>query len=265
MTFSEVIRIYKEKGLPEREALLLIGKIINKKKEYILAHINEECPEDQLEEIIQLFEKRKNGYPLQYILSEVEFYGRTFYVEEGVLIPRWETEGLVDICKEYIHKYNLKRVLDIGVGSGVIAVTIAVECKSVQVYGTDISQKAISVAQKNAMRYSVDCDFRLGKFAEPFLDVFDNIELIVSNPPYVREGTVIQKELEYEPAEALFAGYDGLNFYREFFKRYNLEGKIVIMEIGDDQGNYLSSLTGGKVLKDLAGKDRYLVIDKLII
>ncbi|WP_448377337.1 peptide chain release factor N(5)-glutamine methyltransferase [Fervidobacterium sp.] len=262
MTFSEIIKIYTEKGLPEREALLLIGKVIKQKKEYIIAHRYDECPKEYLEYIFELFEKRFNGYPLQYILGEVEFYGRMFYIEEGVLIPRWETEGLIDICKEYVRRYDLKNIIDIGVGSGVIAITIALECNNVRVYGTDISEKAIALSQRNANRYGANCTFKCGEFAEPFLDLFDTIQLIVSNPPYVRTDAKLQKELNYEPREALFSGEDGLNFYRELFKRYNLEGKIVVMEIGDDQGEYLKNLTGGHILKDLSGKDRYLVVDK---
>ncbi|QIV78859.1 peptide chain release factor N(5)-glutamine methyltransferase [Fervidobacterium pennivorans subsp. carthaginiensis] len=270
MKFSEIVQTYKNKGLPEREALLLIGKAIGKKKEYVIAHFYDECPEEFLGTIIALFEKRLTGYPLQYIIGEVEFYGRMFYVEEGVLIPRWETEGLVDLSLEYIRKYKLRKVLDIGVGSGVIAISIALECASdkelsalgVEVLGTDVNEKAIALARKNAMRYSIKCDFRLGEFAEPFRNDWDSIDMIVSNPPYVRKDVTLQKELEFEPQEALFGGEDGLEFYREFFKRYDTSGKIVIMEIGEDQGEKLKALTGGEVLKDLAGKDRYLIVNK---
>ncbi|AMW33055.1 peptide chain release factor N(5)-glutamine methyltransferase [Fervidobacterium islandicum] len=269
MKFSEIVRTYKERGLPEREALLLIGKVLGKRKEYVIAHYDEECPDEQLDSIIHLFEKRLTGYPLQYIVGEVEFYGRLFYIEEGVLIPRWETEGLVDLSLEYIRKYKLRKVLDIGVGSGVIAVTIALECATnkelstlgVKVLGTDVNEKAIRLAKKNAERYGISCEFRLGSYAEPFRKEWDSIELVVSNPPYVRNNAKLQKELDFEPKEALFAGEDGLDFYREFFNRYDISGKIVIMEIGEDQGEKLISLTGGKILKDLAGKDRYLVIE----
>jgi release factor glutamine methyltransferase len=270
MKFSEIVQAYKDKGLPEREALLLIAKVLGKKKEYVIAHFYDDCPEEFLESVITLFEKRLTGYPLQYIIGEVEFYGRTFYIEEGVLIPRWETEGLVELSLEYIRKYKLRKVLDIGVGSGVIAITIALECANdkelsalgVEVFGTDVNEKAIALARKNAMRYSVKCDFRLGEYAEPFKDDWDSIDIIVSNPPYVRKGTQLQKELEFEPQEALFGGEDGLEFYKEFFKRYETSGKIVIMEIGEDQGEKLKALTGGEVLKDLAGKDRYLIVNK---
>lgn len=257
LTISQVLKLYKQRGLPEREALILIGYAMNKPKEFVIAHDDLICPEGA----INLLEKRLNGYPLQYIIGEVEFYGRRFFVEEGVLIPRWETEGLVDIAIEYIKNYDLKYALDIGVGSGVILVTLALET-GIKVFGTDVSEKAIDVTLKNAKRYNVECEVKLGEFAEPFIERFDSIQLIISNPPYVREGAKLQKELDFEPKQALFGGEDGLNFYRIFFNRYNIDGKIVVMEIGEDQGEVLRQLTGGIIRKDLAGKDRYLIVDR---
>ncbi|MEN3043248.1 MAG: peptide chain release factor N(5)-glutamine methyltransferase [Fervidobacterium sp.] len=257
LTISQVLKLYKIKGLPEREALILLAHAMNKPKEYLIAHEELICPEHAL----ALLEKRLTGYPLQYILGEVEFYGRKFYVEEGVLIPRWETEGLVELAINYIKKYNLKYAIDIGVGSGVVLITIAAET-GINIFGTDTSKKAIEVCTKNLERYNLKCELRLGEFIEPFAEQFNNIQLIVSNPPYVKEGTRLQKEVNFEPREALFAGKDGLNFYKTFFNRYNIEGKIVLMEIGEDQGDFLKDLTGGTVIKDLAGNDRYLLIDK---
>ncbi|MGC8820317.1 MAG: peptide chain release factor N(5)-glutamine methyltransferase [Fervidobacterium sp.] len=258
MKVSDALRFFKNKGLPEREALILISHVTKKPKEYFIAHDDVECSH----EAIELLEKRLSGYPLQYIIGEVEFYGRKFYIEEGVLIPRWETEGLVEIAIDYIGKYGIKNVLEIGVGSGAILITIALET-NITCYGTDIDRKALDVALKNASRFGVKCDMKLGKFAEPFEDIFDEIQMVISNPPYVREDAKLPKEVTYEPVHALFAGKDGLNFYKEFFKRYNLKGKIVIMEIGSDQADKLIELTNGIVLKDLAGKDRYLVINNL--
>lgn len=256
MTISQVLTFYKSKGLPEREALALISFVMKKPKEYIIAHSDITCPQ----EAIELINKRLTGYPLQYIVGEVEFYKRKFYVEEGVLIPRWETEGLVELAIEYIEKYNITNVLEIGVGSGVIIVSLAAEC-DINAYGTDINPKAVELTLKNAKRHNVHVDVKLGNFIEPFEKIIDKIELIVSNPPYVKKGTFLQEELYYEPEEALFGGEDGLEFYVEFFRRYNTLGKIVIMEIGHDQGEALKILTGGIIKKDIADKDRYLIVD----
>jgi len=257
-TISEILQIYKNRGLPKREALILIALVLGKSREYVLSHQELECPNDAIE----LLEKRLTGYPLQYIVGNVEFYGRQFIVQEGVLIPRWETEGLVELAIEYIKNYNIKKVAEIGLGSGVISVTLAIETGAF-VFGTDISPKALEVSYENAKRHGVEhlVSFRLGNYLEPFEDILDNIEMVISNPPYVKQGFCVQRELLYEPPESLFAGEDGLIFYREFFNRYNIKGKIVIMEIGEDQGESLHKITGGEIVKDIAGKDRYLVIN----
>jgi len=257
-TISEILQIYKNRGLPKREALILIALVLGKSREYVLSHQELECPNDAIE----LLEKRLTGYPLQYIVGNVEFYGRQFIVQEGVLIPRWETEGLVELAIEYIKNYNIKKVAEIGLGSGVISVTLAIETGAF-VLGTDISPKALEVSYENAKRHGVEhlVSFRLGNYLEPFEDILDNIEMVISNPPYVKQGFCVQRELLYEPPESLFAGEDGLIFYREFFNRYNIKGKIVIMEIGEDQGESLHKITGGEIVKDIAGKDRYLVIN----
>lgn len=257
-TISEILQIYKNRGLPKREALILIALVLGKSREYVLSHQELECPNDAIE----LLEKRLTGYPLQYIVGNVEFYGRQFIVQEGVLIPRWETEGLVELAIEYIKNYNIKKVAEIGLGSGVISVTLAIETGAF-VFGTDISPKALEVSYENAKRHSIEhlVSFRLGNYLEPFEDILDNIEMVISNPPYVKQGFCVQRELLYEPPESLFAGEDGLIFYREFFNRYNIKGKIVIMEIGEDQGESLRKITGGEIVKDIAGKDRYLVIN----
>ncbi len=257
MNVLEAGKLFKENGLPEKEALILLAYLTGKTKEYFIAHPEYEVPE-KLKELLEL---RKKGYPLQYITKEVEFYGRKFYVEEGVLIPRWETEGLVELAIDIMRKRNLKYAADIGVGSGVIAVTIALETQAF-VYGTDINDKAIEVTQKNVEKYNLNdrIVIKKGRYLEPFSDILDKIEIIVSNPPYVRNNAMLQKEVTFEPSTALFAGEDGLDFYREFFKNYTLKGKIVLLEIGEDQGKYLKSLTDGKVLKDLSGRDRYLLV-----
>ncbi len=257
MNVLEATKLFKDNGLPEKEALILLAFLTGKSKEYFIAHPEYEVPE-KLNEFLEL---RKKGYPLQYIAKEVEFFKRKFYVEEGVLIPRWETEGLVELAVDIIHKRNIKYVAEIGVGSGVIAVTIALETEAL-VYGTDINDKAIEVTLKNVEKYNLNdrIIIKKGYYLEPFLDILDRIELIISNPPYVRNSTNLQKEVTFEPSTALFAGEDGLDFYRTFFKKYYLQGKIILMEIGEDQGNYLETLTGGKILKDLSGKDRYLFV-----
>lgn len=262
MKLVEIVRLYKSKGLRETEVRRIIAKQLGVTKEWVLAHEVDEF-EGDIEELFAKLEKRARGYPLQYILGEVEFYGRTFKIEEGILIPRWETEGLVELALGLISSRGVRTVAEIGVGSGVIAVTIAAE-SNVNVLGTDINERAIRLSLENAELHEVRhlVDFRCGSFLEPFEERFDEIEMIVSNPPYVRLGVDVPIEVKHEPPEALYAGEDGLDFYREFFRRYATSGKVVLMEIGEDQGEKLKELTGGEVLKDLAGKDRYLLVER---
>ncbi|SHH19912.1 HemK/PrmC family methyltransferase [Thermosipho atlanticus] len=256
MKIKEALKIAKENGLPELEAHLIICSIINKNKEFIIAHPEYELYE---ESFIKLIEMRKEGYPLQYITKGKEFFKRWFYIEEGVFIPRYETEFLVEVAITYIKKYNIKKFCEIGVGSGAIIISILSETATFG-YGTDISRKAIKVTSINAERLGVKDRLVLkkGSFLEPFKKIYNDLELIVSNPPYVKIYSNLQKELFWEPREALFAGEDGLDFYKEFLNMYNLSGKIVILEIGHDQGDFFRKM-GWKVLKDYSGNDRVAV------
>jgi len=258
LRLSELVSRYKVLGLREHEIILIASHLTGKSKEYLIAHPETECPD----KILELLNRRLRGYPLQYILGKVEFYGRTFQVAEGVLIPRWETEGLVEIAIDIIKRKQIKLVADIGVGTGVIAITLALET-GVTVLGTDVEDKPLKVTLENAKLHGVEnrINLRLGEFLEPFKEWFEKIQMIVSNPPYVKRGTLLQSELYYEPEKALFGGEDGLDFYRGFFKRYDITGKVVLMEIGEDQGEELKKMTGGTVLKDIAGKDRYLLVE----
>lgn len=261
MKISEIVEAYKSRGLRESEITRLIAFECGVSRERIVAHRDEEFCGD-IDRLLEKLERRAQGFPLQYLLGNVEFYGRKFAIREGVFIPRWETEGLVELAIVLIKERRLGLVAEIGVGAGVIAITLALETGAI-VLGTDVSDVAVEVSWQNARLH--DCvervDFKVGPYLEPFENVFDEIEMIVSNPPYVRTGVQVPPELTFEPPKALYAGADGLDFYREFFRRYGTSGKIVLMEIGEDQGEALKKMTGGVVLQDLSGKDRYLVVE----
>ncbi|MBB6061689.1 release factor glutamine methyltransferase [Thermosipho japonicus] len=258
MTVYEALKIFKDRGLPELEAYLVIKKITGKTKEYLVIH-----PEYQFCEknFFDLLNKRLIGFPLAYLLNEKSFYKHNFYVEEGVLIPRPETELLVENALKIINKEKIKKVAEIGVGSGAVIISILLERNCIG-FGTDISKKALEIAKKNAKKFNVldRLDLRLGKFLEPFKNEYDEIELIVSNPPYVKNNSDLQKEVMFEPKEALLGGEDGLDFYREFLSSYDLQGKIVIMEIGHDQGDFFRK-KGWDVIKDYSGNDRIVIKD----
>ncbi|MBO8161589.1 MAG: peptide chain release factor N(5)-glutamine methyltransferase [Thermosipho sp. (in: Bacteria)] len=258
MTIFEALKIARQSGLPETEAHLLIQYIVNKRKEFIIMNPDYEIDEERF---LSLLKKRLDGYPIHYIIKGKEFYKNWFYVEEGVLIPRHETEILVETAIEYIKEYKLKIVCEIGVGSGAVIISILLETNTIG-FGTDISEKALEITKINAKRLGVyeKLLLRKGPYLYPFNELYEKIDLIVSNPPYVKKNARLPKELYWEPREALFAGEDGLDFYKEFLKLYDLSGKIVILEIGHDQGDFFRQL-GWNVKKDLSGNDRIAVFD----
>ncbi len=248
---------------PTTEALLLLSHVLRVRKEKILLGLIHPSREE-LEEFMALVKKRSEGYPLHYILGFKEFFGLPFLVEEGVFIPRPETEELVEKALELIGEYGVKVVADVGTGTGVIGVCLA-KFAGVKVYATDVSDKAVMVSRKNAERFGVEDKFfvRKGEFLEPFKDEYDEIEMVVSNPPYVREGAKLAVDVMREPPEALFGGPDGLEFYKKFFQLYDLNGKVVLMEIGEYQAEELGRIVpDAQFLKDSSGAYRFLLVNR---
>jgi len=255
---------------PMLEATLLLSKLMKVDKAYIYTHGKDNVPEEIVKEYIEAVEKRSIGYPIQYIIKEKEFMGLDFYIEEGVLIPRPDTEIIVEYILKHIDENypqeNIK-VLDIGIGSGAIGLSIAYYRKNTYVYGVDISPKALKVANINKER------FKLTNVELLISDLFEKIakeekfHIIVSNPPYIPTDNIdkLQEEVkDYEPRIALDGGKEGMDFYRRIVpesKEYLEEG-LLIFEIGYDQGNEVKDLMiaeGFKdvnVLKDLQGLDR---------
>ncbi|MBT1247419.1 MULTISPECIES: peptide chain release factor N(5)-glutamine methyltransferase [unclassified Thermosipho (in: thermotogales)] len=258
MKVLDVIDIFRKKRLPELEAYILLKYFTKKSKEYLIAHPDYEFDGTEFEKWINL---RLKGYPLAYIVKEKEFFKYKFYIEEGVLIPRPETELLVEIAIDIIEKNKIKKIAEVGVGSGALIISILLNTNCIG-YATDISDKAIKVATINLKRYNLEKRLKIqkGKYLEPFNKKFSEIELIVSNPPYVRKDAILSSEIHYEPKEALFSGEDGLDFYRKFLDLYDFSDKIVVMEIGHDQGEFFRK-KDWTVIKDYSGNDRIVMKD----
>ena len=226
---------------------------------------------DTLESIIERLKRRE---PIQYILGKADFYGRSLTVTPDVLIPRQETEELVDlIVKEYQQPGRLLRILDIGTGSGCIAITLSLELESATVSGCDVSRKALAIAERNSddLKAGVqffELDILNGRLPEMEYDV------IVSNPPYVRESEkaiLHDNVLKYEPAQALFVpDADPLLFYRVIAQQASRRlaiGGTLYFEINEALGKELCELMdtlqfSSVVLKDLNGKERVLKAKK---
>lgn len=235
-----------------------------------LLNMNQEISEAD-ETLIQIdMELLLQNYPAQYILGTASFYGRSFKVTEDTLIPRPETEELVQLCLKENANHELN-VVDIGVGTGAIAITLKAERPAWQVCGSDISGEALKIAEENADALQQDILFKEGSVLTAFPEqLFD---IIISNPPYIskEEWNLMDESVRtYEPKSALFAANDGLAIYQQIAKeaRKHLapEGKIYL-EIGFRQGEAVRQIFSEAypekevcVLKDLAGNDRMVVV-----
>ncbi len=230
---------------------------------------------NRLDEILK---DRAAGIPLQYILGQADFMGLTFRVGPGVLIPRPETEILVDQALKWVAK-KLKnpRILDIGTGSGNIAIAIAKSLCGVQadIVGVDVSEICLDTARQNAMRHGTA--EKVSFLKSDIFSVFKNSEtfdLIVSNPPYVApcEYNELSLEVKCEPMEALVAEDGGLYFYRRIAKeagKFLSEGGALFLEIGDEQAEDVTNIFSDKyvwssssIIKDFCGRDRIIFIEK---
>lgn len=278
MKINDLIKVgvksLKEKEIEEPilKMRLLIASVLNRSKEYIIAHGENEIDSLKLEEIYNKMKMLEEYVPIQYITNKQEFMQLNFFVNENVLIPRSDTEILVE---EIIENYKNKevKILDLCTGSGCIAISLKKYIENSKVYAIDISEKALNIAKQNAINNETDITFIKS-------DIFSNIkeekfDIIVSNPPYIKTEVIkkLDKEVKKEPLIALDGGNDGLYFYKkiieEGYKFLNEEGKI-FFEIGYDQKEDIINLINNnnkyeliKTKKDLGNNDRIIVIGKV--
>lgn len=214
-------------------------------------------------------EKRASGYPLQYIIGSWEFFGRKFFVGEGVLIPRPETELICEYVLKYYSRSMPPRIIDLCSGSGCIAITLAKELSGASVTAVELYDGAFEYLSRNNVLHQ-SCVKALKRDA---LESFGEFDCIVSNPPYITENEMkeLQTEVTFEPKTALFGGSDGLDFYRAIAKNWknNLSsGGIIVFEIGDTQGQEVKNILtengyeNAAVIKDYEGRDRVVTAIK---
>jgi release factor glutamine methyltransferase len=225
--------------------------------------------ENQKKEIYNLILKRSEHYPLGYLISSIEFYGCLLKVNENVLIPRQETEIMVDKIVQILKKekdLNNKFFLDLCTGSGCIAIAIKKAFPMLTVYASDLSEKALEVAIQNAQNNHAEIFFKLGDGFSPFKNI--QFDFIASNPPYVSESEYesLSLEVKNEPKMALVSGNDGLNFYRmleDQIPHFIKENGKIFLEIGYNQKMQLNEIfskniyTQKQILPDFSGNDRF--------
>ena len=229
-----------------RDAELLLMHTLERSRAWLIAHAEEELSGSQAAAYTALVSLRRKGEPIQYITGEAEFYGLPFLVTRDVLIPRPETEHLVEKALELAGRVVSPRILDVGTGSGAIAVALAHKLPCAQIAAIDISSRVLAVAEENAKRNGVAVRFLLGDLLAPVAG--ERFEIIVSNPPYVPtvdRDTLSVEVREYEPALALFAGGDGLDVYRRLIPAAFdalTPGGFVALEIGYGQSTAVEAL-----------------------
>lgn len=241
---------------PRLTAEVLLAHAVGQDRSWLFAHSDEELKEVWWIHYGRYLHQRMQGVPTQHITGRQEFYGREFRVTREVLIPRPETEHVVEACLSR----RGGRVLDIGTGSGAIAVTLALETRA-RVVATDLSFAAVRIARENARRLGAAVEFVCCDLASAVRGPFD---LVVSNPPYIPESEALPREVvEHEPRMALFGGADGLDVYRRLIPSAMgllRPGGWLVMEIGYRSAGGVVELLAGwesvEVLKDLAGLDR---------
>lgn len=261
----------ERKGADEArlEADLLVGFALGLDRLRLLMQLDRPVTGEEIDRARDLLVRRGRREPVAYIIGEREFYGRPFTVAPGVLVPRPETELLVDLARDHQGDRSGARVLDLGTGSGCLAITLALELTECHVVAVDVSEPALAIARENGARHGLGPDrieFVLGDGLEvaaghaPF-------DVIVSNPPYVDPAvrdTLAAEVRDHEPAEALFAPGDDPDFWaRELYSRAGSllapEGALFV-ELGFDQAERLRTLEGARFEKDLAGIERVLAL-----
>lgn len=261
------------------EAQTIIMYVLDINKIKLISDGLKELTQKETINIEELINRRLSYEPIAYIINKKEFYGFNFYVDSNVLIPRPETEELIDLVLDYVKDKNNISICDIGGGSGNIAITLKKlfleQNKNISVTAIEISEGASKVIKKNA--FSILGNEKSINIINADALTFtpqNKFDIIVSNAPYVplKDKDSLQKDLDFEPQNALYSGYDGLDFYKSFLsiiKKYLKDNGAFFFEIGCNQGNALIDICNNlniknvSVKKDLSGKDRFLVCNDI--
>ena len=250
---------------PQFEAELLLAYHLKQDRTYLITHESDSV--NDIEKYQELISRRKKNEPYEYIVGEASFYDIHLGVEEGVLIPRPETEILIDLVADILEKEHISHIAEIGVGSGAISVVLARKFPELQVIATDICDTPLKVAQLNINKYKLEEQIELRK--SNLIDKVDeSVQLVVSNPPYIAEDFLLASNVvDYEPKEALFGGRVGDELLKQIILDVKERGiKYLACEMGYDQKQPIQDFVkelGVKYIKfyeDLAGLDRGFVI-----
>ncbi|MDM5220424.1 peptide chain release factor N(5)-glutamine methyltransferase [Peribacillus sp. NJ11] len=263
----------KENDRDANAGEILLQHFLKLTRSQLLANLHDELSEADLGQFKAAVELHADGTPIQYIIGSEEFYGRTFFVNEEVLIPRPETEELIYYTLRKLPAVFMEgqklRLADIGTGSGAIAITMKLEKSNLSVTATDIADPSLEVAKKNAESLGAEVQFVQGDLLQPLINMNQKVDILLSNPPYIPNDD--QKSMSvvvtgHEPHRALFAGIDGLDFYRRFMEQLPLIMEVpglICFEVGTGQGQAVADLLKRtfpaaevSVVNDINEKDR---------
>ena len=238
LEFASVESVLRESGLPRSEGLLLLARMLGIERSRLMAHPEMEISPQQCAAARRWFERRRAGEPVAYLIEEREFYGLPLRVTPDVLIPRPETERLVELALDRISPGAALRLLELGTGSGAVAIALASARPALKITATDVSEAALAVAQDNALRHGAAIGFALGSWFEAV--GARRFDLIVSNPPYVAacDPHLESGDLRFEPRLSLVGGEDGMNCIgciADQGRNHLVSGGWILLEHGYDQ------------------------------
>jgi release factor glutamine methyltransferase len=251
---------------PQKESETLLWTLLGRDRLYLILNRSEILTTDTRERYLQQLDRRAGGEPLEYITNRVSFYSEEFFIEKGALIPRPESELLIDEVLKVAKDGD--RVLEIGVGSGAVSLTLAVKLPNSQVVGVDISKKALQIAERNRFEKGVQ---NLTLLESDLLSSVEDqaFDLIISNPPYISEKVRkdLQVELSFEPDLALFGGDSGDEILKKIIDKFFQRGeRFLVCEMGYDQRESIKNFVAdrGKLefYSDLSGLDRGFIIER---
>lgn len=249
---------------PRREAEILLGHLLERDRLYLITHLEEEV---EAEGYMEMIDRRVLNEPIEYITSSVSFFSQEFYIAPGALIPRPETELLIERVLEKVDPESSEAFVEVGVGSGVVSIVLAQHLKNASFLATDISADAISIANKNIELKEMQKRIKLLQ-TDLLEGIEEKIDILVSNPPYIANEVKLESNLDYEPQNALFGGEVGDEILQRLIdEAFRRNVRILACEMGYDQKEKIESYCKEKKLKslefysDYAGHDRGFILE----
>lgn len=249
---------------PRREAEILLGYLLQKDRLYLMTHLDEEVEAVGYRQVLK---RRSLNEPIEYITSTVSFYSQEFYIAPGALIPRPETELLIEKLLERLDTASSESIVEVGIGSGIISIVLAQHLQNANFLATDISEAAIKIAEKNIKLKQIQDRIKI-RHTDLLYGVDERIDVLVSNPPYIENGIKLESNLDFEPQNALYGGEVGDEILQRLIdEAFSRDVRLLACEMGYDQKDKIEDYCKEKnfksleFYKDYAGHDRGFILE----